>query len=293
MVALLRLFSARLTALPHERLMKVGARWGWLLGSLIRFRRKLVLEALASAFADKTKSELAGMADAMYRYMGMNLVESMRMDSIDSAFVERYVDAAEAERFLDVYRQNRGVIALTAHLGNFDLLCLASGIVGIPLTIISKELRPQALNEYWTAARTRFGLKILPNRNSARACLRVLRDRGVLGFVLDQNMKRHEGIFVEFFGRQACTSPGLAVLSSQAGAPVVPIFIVRTTGGSHRVIVLDPIEPPPDRKPDTILEATQRYTSIIEEMVRQYPEQWFWIHRRWKTQPLPVSANSD
>jgi KDO2-lipid IV(A) lauroyltransferase len=284
-VPILRLLSSRLTAMPPDRLLRAGARWGWGLGAVFRFRRRLVLEALGRSFPDKPPAELARLADAMYRNLGMNLAESLRLDTIGPEFMERWVDTSDAARFLEVFRQGRGVVALTAHLGNFDLLCLASGIVGIPLTIISKELKPPRLNAYWMAARSRYGLKVVPHRHSARACLRVLRDRGVLGFILDQNMKRHEGIFVDFFGRPACTSPGLAVLSSQAGSPVVPIFIVRRADGGHKVIVQDPLEPPPDRRPETIRDATQRYTRIIEDMVRQYPDQWLWIHRRWKTRP--------
>ncbi len=290
MLVFLRFLSARLTAMPHERLMRMGARWGWCLGSVFRFRRNLALQAMASAFPEKTLPELNNMANAMYRNMGMNLAESLRMGTIGKDFMDAHVDAADAEKFLQVFRQGRGVVALAAHIGNFDLLCLASGLAGIPLTIISKELKPKHLNDYWMAARTRFGLKVVPHHNSARGCLRVLRNKGVLGFVLDQNMKRKEGIFVDFFGRPACTSPGLAVLSSQAGAPVVPIFIIRRPDNGHKIIVHDPLEPPRDRAPETIQQATQLYTRIIEDMVRQYPEQWFWVHRRWKTQPFqPVT----
>ena len=97
----------------------------------------------------------------------------------------------------------------------------------------------------------------------------MLRNKGVLGFVLDQNMKRKEGIFVDFFGKPACTSPGLAVLSSQAGAPVVPIFIIRRQDNGQKIIVQDPLEPQPDRAPETIHKATQLYTRILD-MVRQY-----------------------
>lgn len=285
-VPLLRLVSTRLSAMPYDRLLKRGAHFGWWMGSVLRFRRGVAMQALARSFPEKTRAEQLQIIKAMYRNMGMNLAESLRMDTVGPEFMQAHVDSLESERFLEVYRQNRGVVALTAHVGNFDLMCLASGMAGIPLTIISKQIKPRALNDYWMAARTRYGLKVVPHHNSARACLRVLRDRGVLGFVFDQNIKRHEGVFVNFFGRPACSSPGLAVLASQAQAPVVPIFIIRKPDGNHKVIVKDPLEPPPDRRPDTVLDATQRYTTIIEDIVRTYPEQWLWIHRRWKTQPL-------
>jgi KDO2-lipid IV(A) lauroyltransferase len=94
-----------------------------------------------------------------------------------------------------------------------------------------------------------------------------------------------EGIFVDFFGDAANTTPGLAIMSAQSGAPVVPIFARRLPGGRHRITAQAPIDPPPDRKPETVRDYTQRYSKITEDAIRECPEQWLWLHRRWKTRP--------
>jgi KDO2-lipid IV(A) lauroyltransferase len=103
--------------------------------------------------------------------------------------------------------------------------------------------------------------------------------------IIDQNMTRNEGIFVEFFGKNASTSPGLAYMAAQSKAPVIPAFMCRKPDGRHVLKFQPELEPPEDRTPESIHEATQRYTKIIEDAIREAPEQWIWMHRRWKTQP--------
>ena len=125
------------------------------------------------------------------------------------------------------------------------------------------------------------------SHNAARACLKALRANGLVGFMLDQSRPRDQGVFVTFFGQPASTSPGLAVLSSQAKAPVIPAFIQRRSDGGHLIRVLPAIDPPSDREPATVLRYTQIYTAILEREIRAQPDQWIWLHRRWKIAPLP------
>ena len=129
-------------------------------------------------------------------------------------------------------------------------------------------------------------------RSPARASFLApsLRANGLVGFLLDQNRPLNQGVFVQFFGRPASTSPGLAVLASQAQAPVIPVFLSRRPDGTHHLQILPLIEPPPDRGPATVLRYTQLYTTVTENAIRRHPDQWTWIHRRWKNQPLPGDA---
>jgi KDO2-lipid IV(A) lauroyltransferase len=120
-----------------------------------------------------------------------------------------------------------------------------------------------------------------------RACLKALKGNGLLGFILDQNRPHDQGIFVTFFNQPASTTPGLAFISAVTQAPVVPVFIHRTPDDRHHVRVLPAIEPPADRGEDSLRSATQHYTTIIEQEVRRHPDQWTWVHRRWKTRPKP------
>jgi KDO2-lipid IV(A) lauroyltransferase len=155
--------------------------------------------------------------------------------------------------------------------------------------VVVKEIKGRMMDEFITRGRTRYGNHMLPRQNSFRDCLRVLKANGILGIMLDPNMIRSEGIFVEFLGKPACTTPGLAFLSAQSGAPVVPMACIRVPGG-HEVRIGEPFPAPPDREPETIRRATQEYSHAVEDAIRADPDQWIWIHRRWRTRPLAYAG---
>jgi KDO2-lipid IV(A) lauroyltransferase len=272
--------------MPLPAALTVGRGIGWFYGSVMRYHRADAREALALSLPERSPSERRRILRRMYAHLGMNAVELCRLTMTRPEDLIRQIRWEGEEHAPGVLARGKGALALSAHLGNWDLLCALSPKLGYPLTIITKEIRNRGINQWWMDVRQRFGLRFVPAHNSYRTCLAELRHNGVIGFILDQNMTYDEGLFVEFFGRPACTTPGLAYLSAHSGAPVVPVFTLREPEpGVHRVRILPPIEPPPDRKPETILAFTQRYTRIIEGMIRQYPEQWIWIHRRWRTQP--------
>ena len=222
----------------------------------------------------------------MYRHLGMNVVETFRLAKVSDAYLRDFIDWEGETHASEILKAGKGMLVLSAHMGHWDLLCSVAPRFNYPTTVITKRIKNEALNRYWMKARERFGLKFAPAHNSYRQCLSALKKNEIVAFVLDQNMTRDEGIFVDFLGKPACTTPGLAYLSAQSGAAVLPVFVLRRPGGRHLIKALPPIPPPPDRKPETIREYTQRYTQIIADMVRQHPDQWIWIHRRWKTVPL-------
>jgi Kdo2-lipid IVA lauroyltransferase/acyltransferase len=282
---LLRAFTGFLSALPLSWALAIGRGLGWVYGNVIRYHRKEALDALQRAFPGQPVSELKGIRSRMYRNLGMNLVELCRLPRATDTYLSGHIGWVNEEHVRNALAGGKGLIALTGHIGNWDLLCTVTPRRGYPLTIITKDIKNAAVNEFWMNLRHRYGLKYVPAHNSYRECLKTLKRNESVGFILDQNMTRDEGIFVDFFGRSACTSPGLAFMSAQSGAPVVPVWIVRCEGGRHEVHFLPPIEPPPDRKPETVREYTQKYTAVLEQIIRQQPDQWIWIHRRWRTQP--------
>lgn len=285
---IIRILTSLCGSLSVAQVQKWGKRLGFLLGSVLRYRRAEVLCTIQRCLTEKSPAEVRAIADGMYRNLGTLIIESMRFEKFDSEYLAQNIEFDRMEIVYDALKQGKGVIVLTAHIGNFDLMVIIAALLGTALTIITKKIKPRALNDYWNRVRTQFGAKMVPHHGSFRACLSALKRNEVLGFVLDQNMKRDMGIFVDFFGRPACTSPGLAMLSARSGAPVVPIFITRKPDGRHHVGVMDALPPPAGRGRDEeeIRRETQRYTKIIEETVRKHPEQWIWLHRRWRTQPL-------
>ncbi len=263
---------------------------GWILGRLFRYRRGEVIQTIQGCFPEKDITAVCRLVDDMYANLGQVIIETLRFGLLSPEWMERHIEFHGMELIQAELRRGRGAIMLTAHIGNFQLPAMIAGFWEMPITIIIKNLKPAALNEYWAAIRRRLSVKSLPHHGSFRACLAVLKANEILGFMLDQNMKRHEGIFVEFFGRPACTSPGLAYLSALSGSPVIPVFITRRHDGTHRIDVMPAMSPPADRQPETIHQATQAYTAIIESAIRKHPDQWIWIHRRWRTQPQPDIA---
>lgn len=287
---LLRGLSAFFSLLPLRAALAVGRVLGWIFGSVIRYHRRDAVDALRRSLPEKTEPERRVIVKRMYRNLGMNVVEELRMARVTDAYLRDYITWEGDHHARDVLAAGKGLLVLSAHMGNWDVLCTIAPHFFRPTTIITKNIKNPAVNQFWMQSRERFGLKFVPAHNSYRQCLTALRNNEIVGFVLDQNMIRTEGVFVDFFGRPACTTPGLAYMSAQSKAAVVPVFMVRQPGGRHLVKTFPPIPPPPDRKPETIRTYTQLYTRAIEDVVRQYPDQWIWIHRRWRT-TLPVGES--
>ena len=279
--------SRKLARLSRPATLRLGARLGWIYGHVIRHRRAEALAVLRRSLPELSETEAVAALDGMYRNLILNLIEMLQMYGGAAEEINALITSEGMEIVRAALQRGCGAMVLTAHLGNFDLLGMFAAHHGYPLTIISKKIKHDAVNQVWNTARERFGVNVLFSHNTARACLKALRENRVVGFVLDQNRPNGQGVFVQFFGRPACTTPGLAVLASQAQAPVIPAFMTRRSDGSHHLQVLPFLEPPPDREPATVLRHTQRYTTLIEQAIRAHPDQWLWIHRRWKSQPQP------
>jgi len=277
--------SRMLSALPIRGALAVGRGMGNLFGWITYARQREAVKALQLAFPARTPKECRQMVRRMYRHLGMNLAEIMRVLGGKMEELDDRVTVEGRPYFDEAMARGRGVIILTAHIGNWDLLAMLAIRLGQTLTIISKNMRHSSLDDVWMDLRGKMGVNILPAHHAIRPALAALKRKEILGFILDQNRPKETGIFVDFFGRPACTSTGLAYIASQTQSPIVPVFIHRTKDHRHVIEVGPLLEPPENREPETIERETQRYTRIIEDAVRTYPEQWIWMHRRWKTVP--------
>ncbi|MCB9538804.1 MAG: lysophospholipid acyltransferase family protein [Myxococcales bacterium] len=179
---------------------------------------------------------------------------------------------------------------LTAHLGNWEVLVRAGAALGVPVSIVTRRFRAAWAERAWRRLR-RGGAGLIVAEGGARAVLAALAAGEVVGYVLDQHMPPRRAVWVPFFGRPAATSPDLARLARLTGAPVVPLFTWRGPDGRHVVEVQAPVALPrtADAAAD-ILEGTRRCAAVVEAAVRARPEQWLWIHRRWKPPPPAAAA---
>ncbi|MFL5311677.1 MAG: lysophospholipid acyltransferase family protein [Myxococcales bacterium] len=261
----------------------------WALG----LRRRVALDGLRRAFPERTEEERRATARAAYRQLGRSLAEVLLARRVRDADLEDLVRFENWDVYEAARARGRGVVVAVAHFGNWEVLARACARRGVPLTAITRALRGR-LNQQLVAARREGGLRELPDKGSTGAALRLLRRGETLAVVVDQNMRPSRGIFVDFFGEPACTTPAAAVLALRSGAPLLAAFPVRGADGTHRVRVEGPFSPPAGaRGRSAVLALTQEVTRAVERAVREHPDHWFWVHRRWKTRPegaLPPPA---
>jgi len=180
-----------------------------------------------------------------------------------------------------------GVVLITGHCGNWELLNARIGVAGIPMTIAVRSVYDPRLDAIATKLRSRFGTEVVPRGQEAgRRLLGALSDNRVVGLLIDQDIRDIPGVFVDFFSRPALTPSGAASLALHRGCPVVPAFGCRRVDGSHVVEVHPPLPEPAAGSPeDRVRELTAEATAAIERQVRAHPAQWAWLHRRWRSQP--------
>jgi len=183
--------------------------------------------------------------------------------------------------------EGRGVMLVTAHCGNWELLNARLPVAGVPLISVVRELDNSRVDRLVTTSRTRFGTEIFPRGPTAgRNIARALAKNKVCGLLIDQDIRDVPGVFVPFFGRPAWTPSGAAMLAIRRGCPVVPAFIHRRPDGTHLAEIHPPLAMPDGGTlEDRIQELTAAATTAIELQIRAYPEQWVWMHRRWRRQP--------
>jgi KDO2-lipid IV(A) lauroyltransferase len=180
-------------------------------------------------------------------------------------------------------RQGKGALLLLGHFGNWEMMGMVSKRMDHPILVVARPIKKNPrLDGLVNGIRASAGLEVVPAEKASRPILRALAGNRLVGILIDQRAKRSEGIPVEFFGRQAPTTPALAVLALRTEAPVLPVFMVREKDGFHRILIQPPLEV--TRSGDVqkdVADNTRRMNGVLEGMIRQFPDQWFWVHQRW------------
>lgn len=258
--------------------------------------RRIALSNLRTAFGqDKTGSEIERIALASFRNTCLTFAEFCHLADMHRAGVRSMVETVDYENFLRAKAKNQGVLLFTAHLGNWELMGLFQSAREIPINVLGRPLDNALLNETLDRVRTRFGNRVIPKQRAAREMMRLLRNGEVIGVLMDQNTIASAGVFVDFFGKSACTTPVVALMAERLNVPAVPAFTYRIRRGKHVVVVGKevPLERTGDRRRDLVAN-TAKLTKIIESHIRAYPDQWLWMHNRWKTQPEnPYARRTD
>ncbi len=269
--------------LPLPIIHGFGCFVGFVFGHVVRHHRADAFLALERSFPKLSPGECKRIINTMYRLQGINMGEMIWYSMRGIEAIGQAIEMEGVENFERAQARGKGVIVLTAHIGNYELMPMITASKGIKLSVIVKRIKNETINQVIEKLRTHEGLTFLSTKHAYRDCLKALRRNEAVGMIIDQNMTRKEGVFVDFFGKPACTSPGLAFMAAQSKAPVVPAFIHRKADGGFVFKVHPLMEPPEDRSPESTHAATQLYTKTIEDAIRETPEQWIWMHRRWRT----------
>jgi KDO2-lipid IV(A) lauroyltransferase len=265
----------------------VGRRLGDLAYWALPGRREVASQNLALAFGRERPSEdLRRLARRCFQHLGMTAVEACVFFFRPPTVLLSRVEMEGVNSLKEAMALGRGALLLTAHFGNWELLAASHLLTGYPLSVVARPLDHPLFDRLVARLRARSGAELIEKRRALPSVLAALKRGRMVGILLDQNSSRREGIFVPFFEVPASTSKSLALLALKTGAPVVPVFIHREADGRHRVLFhpVLPVASTGDRERD-LFAATAAFTRVIEETVRKWPEQWFWVHRRWKTRP--------
>ena len=282
---LLKGFSLFVNLLPEGFALWWGEQLGSMFFHLDWERRKVALENLQVAFGDeKSERERLAIARRAFQNLGMMAVEFFRIPRMDVETFRKRVNIEGLDAALRLLGKGKGALLLLSHFGNWEMMGIMSKLIGDSIMVIAKPMKKnKRIDQFITKIRNAAGLEVISSIKASRIVIKALSQNRVVGILIDQRAKRSEGIWADFFGKKAPTTPGLAVLAMKTGAPVVPVFMVRDGFGKHRLVIQEPLElvHTGDIKKD--VEAnTQLFNHTLESMIRQYPDQWFWVHRRWE-----------
>jgi KDO2-lipid IV(A) lauroyltransferase len=273
--------------LPRSLARAIGATVARMLLAFTPKLRKTAEFNLRLVFPDWTDVQREATLRGMTRSLGWMAAEFARTPRYSRKNIEDVIVLDGNENFLEGQRRGKGVLFLTAHLGAWELSSSAHALYGYPLHYMARPLDNARLDALVNRYRGLSGNAPIFKNDSARAMLKILKDAGTIGILADQNTMPQEGVFVDFFGTLACTTAGIARVALHTGAAVVPGYAVWDAAlNKYRLRFEPPLElvRTGDAERD-ILENTQRFAKVTEEIIRKYPEQWVWIHARWKTRP--------
>jgi KDO2-lipid IV(A) lauroyltransferase len=249
--------------------------------------RSIAQRNLEMAMPELADGERRRMIRETYRNLGRVLLALARMPKLTPANISELISYEGFEHFESALNKGKGVLFLTAHLGNWELSAAAHALFGNPMHVMVRPLDNPLLDRWVESRRTMCGNRAIPKAEATRAVLRALKGNEAVGILADQNASGEDGVFVDVFGIKASATSGVAKIAMKTGAAVIPGFAVwNARSAKHTLKFYSPLEMAStgDAAAD-LVENTQRCQAAIERAVREVPGQWLWIHRRWKTRP--------
>ncbi len=280
-----RILTGLVGALPRSWAIAAGQVFARAVYHVLGRLRRVGERNLAIAFPEKSASERDRILRASYDSLGRQFAEFCRLPAATPESLREIIqyDPLGEKRLAEVRRAGRGILFVTAHLGAWELLPFSESAFGNPISFIVRQIENPKIDRWVHAVRTRFGNVAIHKKDAGLACMRILRKGGTLGLLTDLNCLPQEGVFVPFFGKLACTTQAAAALALPTDAIVFPVYATWDPGRRvyffHGGPEIEMIRTG-DHEKDLAVN-TARIASAIERAIREYPEQWLWIHDRW------------
>ena len=280
-------FLAAGGTLPLGVTRPLGRQIGVAALALVPRDRKRALANLRTAFPDRPEREIRSLLLGFARHLGLLLAEVAWLWKASPYQVMKLCTIEGLEHLRGALDEGRGAVLVTGHCGNWEILNARLCVAGIPMTIAVRGLKDPRLDRVAVTLRSRFGAEVVARGSDAgRVLVAALNRNRVNGLLIDQDIRDVPSVFVRFFGRSAWTPSGAAALAIRKGCATVPAFVSRRPDQTHHVVVHPPLPPPRHGKlADMVTELTAASTAAIERQIRGRPEQWVWMHRRWRTRP--------
>jgi len=282
-----RLMVALLGVLPRSVARLAGAGIGAVAFHLLSRLRKTGLRNLELAYPQKSEAERLKILRDEYRSLGWQMAEFCQMSKYTPESASKFIRYEGLDNYLAARARGKGVLVVTGHLGAWELSSFYHSLMRYPMSLVIRRLDNPRVDALVNTIRTRHGNRVIHKDDFARGLITAMHAGETVGILMDTNMTPPQGVFVPFFGIEACTASGLARVALRSGAAVLPGFLLWEESEQKYVLhfgeELELIRT--GDAVDDIVANTALFTAAIESYIRRYPGQWLWVHRRWKTRP--------
>jgi len=277
-------FTIFIASIPHERIASMGRVLGILMYGIDVRHRRIVRRNLKFVYPEWSTERVKRKTKRVFQNLGSTILEICQMSCFSSDEILDKVKIRGKEYLLNAMHYNKGVILISAHLGNWEIVPLFWPLYfNSPITVVARQIQNKIINQWIHGLRTRFGSRVIYKDDALPEMTRTLRQGKILAILIDQGARRSLGVKIKFFNQFVIATPAAALLALRCNSPVLPGFCTRNEDGSFTININPPIVL---RKTNNLSadlrENTQFMTDSIEKAVRKYPEQWFWVHKRWK-----------
>ncbi len=281
----------------------IGKTLGFLMYIFYNKRRRIAYSNLKAAFSKKfSPQEIKRINKNCFLNLALTIVEILRIPKLSQEYIKEYIEIEGKENMDKAISKGKGVILVTAHFGNWELLALVEAMIGYPMKVLAREQKHPQLNRMLNRYREAKGCKVVHKGIQIREIIHSLRNNQIVGILVDQDAGRG-GIYVDFFNRPTSTPRGLISIASKTGADIIPVFIIRKTGPYHKMVMEEPLELEADVVEESQVDFVrklepakkmrfsdgvnlQKFNRVLEKYIEKYPSQWLWLHKRWKSTPL-------